>query len=163
MNPCLADGPYRYLLTRDTGLLSSGRVLFVMLNPSVADASQDDPTIRRCVGFASSWGYRHLDVVNLFAWRATDPADLEAQAAAGVDVVGPGNDSIIGAAIERADRVVAAWGWRAPRGRAADVVGAILSRGKPIWCLGRCNSGDPRHPLYVRSTQPLVLFAEPHA
>jgi len=72
LSPC---GQYRYVLWRDTGT-GEGSVVFIMLNPSTADATTDDPTIRRCLGFARHWGYRTLVVVNLFALRATNPRML---------------------------------------------------------------------------------------
>ena len=91
LSPC---GAYRYLLTRRFG---PGKKLatFVMLNPSTADAERDDATIRKCVGFARSWGCAGLQVVNLFAFRATDPTDLRMAD----DPVGPENDVWLGRAI----------------------------------------------------------------
>lgn len=91
-----ADGKYRYLLWREWRGThdpknwcwigpedSSGErygepkaCLFIMLNPSTADGAADDPTIRRCVAFAKSWKFERLEVVNLFAYRATDPRHL---------------------------------------------------------------------------------------
>src|SRR5262245_19133112 len=87
ISPC---GLYRYWLTR-TWDNSLRRVCWVMLNPSTADAEQDDPTIRRCVGFARSWGAGGIIVVNLFAFRASDPKALLRAA----DPVGPDNDGHI--------------------------------------------------------------------
>src|SRR5689334_19453129 len=81
-----ACGRYRYVLTRQVGP-GSRRATFVMLNPSTADATNDDPTIRRCIGFAREWGCGRLVVLNLFAFRATDPADLKRA----IDPVGPEN------------------------------------------------------------------------
>ena len=72
LSPC---NQYRYLLSR-TLQQGTGTCTFVMLNPSTADGLKDDPTIRRCLGFASDWGFRHMQVVNLFAWRATYPKDM---------------------------------------------------------------------------------------
>ena len=99
------DRCYRYLLRRRVGE-SSRRVLFIMLNPSKADEKRNDATIRRCVGFARSWGFGILEVVNLFALMSTNPeALLKAK-----DPVGPDNDAAIRAALEVADTVVLAWG-----------------------------------------------------
>jgi hypothetical protein len=128
-------------------------VAFVMLNPSTADAEVLDPTVRRCVGFARAWGFGGVQVVNLFAFRATDPRDLLRAAAP----EGPGNDRAILDATSRADRVVVAWGTRGThRGRASAVAG-LLEAGaiRPV-TLGTTRDGHPRHPLYVRGdTRPI--------
>jgi hypothetical protein len=87
---------YRYRLIHDwTG--SPERVAFIMLNPSTADERTLDPTIRRCIGFAKAWGFGGIDVVNLFAWRTTDPAALARVA----DPIGPRNDGMIAAALRQ--------------------------------------------------------------
>jgi hypothetical protein len=139
------DGRYRYALGRRWE--EGGRaVTFVMLNPSTADAEQDDPTIRRCIGLARGWGYNALTVLNLFAYRATDPAEL---AKVGVLAVGPRNDDYLRRHVEVGRPMVAAWGaHRMARQRAA----AVTSRlGIRWWCLGTTKDGSPRHPLYVRA------------
>ncbi len=139
------DGPYRYLLWRRWADAAS--VLFVMLNPSTADALRDDPTIRRCLGYARAWGFGAVEVVNLFAWRATDPRELRRAG----DPVGPGNDRVIAEAAARNHAVIAAWGLH----------GALLDRGSRVAallapfgarCLGATAAGMPRHPLYLRAT-----------
>lgn len=123
-----------------------------MLNPSTADATQDDPTIRRCIGFARDWGYGSLKVVNLFAFRATDPSILEGAA----DPIGPENDRHLVETCQQADLVVAAWGnYGRLLGRDRQVV-ALLASHSEIMCLGSTKCGNPRHPLYVRGdTQPM--------
>lgn len=142
---------YRYLLRRTWG--AGPRVAFVMLNPNVADATIDDPTIRRCVGFARRWGFRSVDVVNLFAYRARHPREL----ARAVDPVGPDNDRHLRRAIARADLIVCAWGaTRIAQPRAARL--AELLAGRAARCLGRTRSGAPRHPLYLRRDRSLVRF-----
>ena len=98
-------GLYRYLLTR-TWDAQCERVVFIGLNPSTADATEDDPTIRRIIGFARSWGYGGVDMLNLFAFRATDPSDLKAA----VDPVGPKNDRYLAEYTSRSHATVAAWG-----------------------------------------------------
>lgn len=150
-SPC---GTYRYLLTRELG--GPRTVLFVMLNPSTADASADDPTLRRCIGFARAWGFGRVEVVNLFAYRATKPADMLARLKAGEDVVGPENDQHIVHAVERAERVVLGWGANAarPQLRArATYVAEILVRGsyetEPPLCLRVTKEGCPEHPLMI--------------
>lgn len=147
-------GTYRYDLTRSWG--DGPWVTFVMLNPSTADAETDDPTIRRCMGFARSWGYDGIHVVNLFGFRAADPKALRAAA----DPLGPENNHYVKAAIERSDLVVVGWGaWYGTH--AIDLPARInLSwfterAGVPLRCLGKTKAGAPRHPLYVRADQPL--------
>ena len=133
-----ADRRYRYRLWRRW---DGARpvVAFVMLNPSTADARRDDPTIRRCIGFAKSWGFGGVEVVNLFAYRTTDPGELRRVA----DPVGADNDRHIQSAIARADLVVLAWGARA---RSRRLLSLPQAR-----CLGLTRAGQPRHPLYLRS------------
>ncbi len=146
------EGPYRYTLLRQISD-ARGRVLFIMLNPSTADAIQDDPTIRRCVGFARDWGFGQLEVCNLFAFRSTDPRALTAAA----DPVGPRNDAAIRRAVKRSDLVVTAWGAEGGRSRRAAEVSAMLAP-KTAFCLGRTLAGAPRHPLYVARRTALVPF-----
>lgn len=147
-------GAFRYTLWREWDR-EAPRLAWVLLNPSTADADVDDPTIRRCMSFAWRWGYGSIEVVNLYAWRASKPAALEA---AGFPV-GPGNDRAVRRAVRRADRVVVGWGAFAARD---DRFRAVLRRlGRvPLSCLGTTAGGQPRHPLYVRGdTEPLAYKA----
>jgi hypothetical protein len=142
LSPC---GRYRYALSRswDDDLPVA---LFVMLNPSTADADVDDPTIRRCVSFARSWGCGAITVANLYAYRATDPAEL----AVADDPVGPDNDYWIATLAADAELIVAAWGATAhPSPTRANSVRDLLRRACAVHCLGRTQHGHPRHPLYV--------------
>ncbi|BDA75123.1 hypothetical protein CAL7716_092890 [Calothrix sp. PCC 7716] len=100
----LIVGDYRYLLSRKWDA-SKPKITFVMLNPSTADANQDDPTLRKCINFAQSLGYGSLKVVNLFAYRATKPCELRKVA----DPVGPKNNYYIQLATRRASLVIVAW------------------------------------------------------
>lgn len=70
------DRKYRYSLSRVWDE-SKNKVMFIGLNPSTADETEDDPTIRRCINFAKSWGYVGLEMTNLFAFRATAPKDMK--------------------------------------------------------------------------------------
>ncbi len=138
-----ATGTYRYSLIR-TWEPSLPHVCFVMLNPSVADAERDDPTIRRCLGFARMWGYGSLEVVNLFAFCATRPTILFRA----TDPIGSANDHYIREAVVHASLVVAAWGNHGSRqGRTAEVLPLLRSP----YCLGVTAVGQPCHPLYLRS------------
>lgn len=146
------DGLYRYSLTRDVAPLTGfGLCTFVMLNPSTADAEQDDPTIRRCIRFASDWGYAQLKVVNLYAYRATDPGALW-----GVDdPIGRENDHVLSIVFGSSDLIVAAWGVNAKPERVATIMGWPI---RPRRCLGLTKNGAPRHPLYVpAATDPLMF------
>ena len=136
------DRRYRYLLIRRVGT-SHSRVLFIMLNPSAADEVRDDPTIRRCIGFAHDLGFGLLEVVNLFALMSTDPkALLDAE-----DPVGPDNDATIHDALRRADKVILAWGNDGLRHkrRCAEVMAMVSKTARP-YHLGLTQKGAPRHP-----------------
>lgn len=148
-----ADGVYRYALWRQWGL--GAPLVFVMLNPSTADAEQDDPTIRRCIGFAKREGAAGIHVVNLFAYRATNPAELFR---CPVDVVGPDNHRHLRSAGELGGPVVAAWGSH-PAATHLQVRWAQHALRVPLKCLGTTASGAPRHPLYIRGDQPLTDYA----
>lgn len=147
-----ADGCYRYLLTREISqrdllLPDRGVLLVVMLNPSTADAHDDDPTVRKLVAYAERWGYSRLVVVNLYALRSPYPTDLlEAE-----DPVGPANDAAIREAAAGADTVVAAWGMGpSPSLKIAARARAVIEMiGKPLYCLQVNDDGSPRHPLYL--------------
>lgn len=139
-------GAYRYRCSRSWDP-AGPRAAFVLLNPSAADARQDDPTLRRCIAFARAWGFGALDVVNLFARRTADPRRLARFA----DPVGPRNDRHVRAVVRAADFVLAGWG---NAGRLLDrhrAAGRLLAGGPPPHCLGVTARGCPRHPLYVPS------------
>jgi hypothetical protein len=128
-----------------------GTLTFVGLNPSTADETTDDPTIRRCVRFARDWGFDRLKMVNLYAYRATNPHDLWTAD----DPVGPENDHNLSLAFGGSDRIVVAWGSNA-QARRLERFEAIF-RGWQFWALGLTKDGFPRHPLYMRAdTQPFV-------
>jgi hypothetical protein len=145
------DGRYRYLLTR-SWRTDLPVVCFVMLNPSSADASVDDPTIRRCIDFARRWGYGGLTVVNLYAFRTPSPAELFAAH----DPVGCENDDFLATVCARASAVVAAWGAKVPHPeRKQAAVGGVEN----LKCLGTNRNGEPRHPLYVRADAVLQTYS----
>ncbi|WP_293371574.1 DUF1643 domain-containing protein [Nevskia sp.] len=138
---------HRYTLWREW-IGGQGYVQFIGLNPSTADEQQDDPTIRRCIGFAKAWGFSALCMTNLFAYRATDPKVMKAAA----DPVGPDNDSYLYWAASGAGLIVAAWGFHGVhRYRDAEVVRVVHSTGKPVHCLGKTKDRHPKHPLYLRA------------
>lgn len=145
-------GQYRWWLSRRWRQGGNGKVVcFVMLNPSTADGSVDDPTIRRCLGFTKSWGYSGLMVRNLFAYRATDPGELLRVA----DPIGPLGNRYLQEA-EQSDLVIAAWGADVPFGR--DLRARELLAGAKLFCLEKTKHGMPRHPLYARGDLQPVPF-----
>jgi hypothetical protein len=148
---------YRYLLKRTAESMAPMRstALFVMLNPSTADAQLDDPTIRRCRGFAKLWDCNGLAVANLYALRSKEPAALWSHP----DPVGPDNDDYLWNFARECGDVVCAWGSNARPERAARVASIMRDAGARLWCLGTTKDGSPRHPLYVRNDQPLIEWS----
>ena len=148
MSAIISDcGLYRYRLERH-GLSGSGAVAWIMVNPSTADASQDDATIRSCVRLASGLGYGSIEVVNVFAWRATKPDELLAAS----DPCGPRNEDIVKAAIRRCYIPICAWGAWPPADEASSYIrNAIRTERRAAFCFGKTKSGAPKHPLYVKS------------
>ncbi len=140
-SPCRT---YRYDLWREW-IGGDGYAMFVGLNPSTAGESNDDPTIRRCIDFAKSWGFSALCMTNLFAFRATLPEAMKAAS----DPVGPGNDQRLLEAAQSAGLVIAAWGTNgAHLGRAAAVRRMLPS----LHYLRLTKGGQPGHPLYLPKT-----------
>src|SRR4051794_15154257 len=140
-----ADRRHRHALWRvwdaDRGLCN-----FVMLNPSTADETVDDPTVARCTRRARAWGYGGLLVTNLFAFRTTDPAGLRADP----DPVGPGGNAAIVEAARASALVVCAWGNHgAYRGRASAVRALLDGLGVTPFHLALTRRGEPAHPLYL--------------
>ncbi len=160
-------GTYRYALWRawNPGLPVA---VFVMLNPSTADGTADDPTIRKCVGFAKRWECGAIYVVNLFAYRATDPKRLR-----GLDLddrCGQHNGSHLRRALSRMcspgvvpGPCVAAWG-RQPKRVLGDEPARLMSLARQervqLQCLGTAQDGNPRHPLMLAYATELQPYPE---
>ncbi len=146
------DEAYRYRLVREWA--AGPRVLFVMLNPSTATETQNDPTVERCERRARALGYGSFAVGNIFAFRATDPKVMRAV----TDPVGPGNDAAIVEMAAEAARVICAWGTHGVHlGRGAAVEASLRRAGVPLYHLGLSKGGLPKHPLYIGyDTQPVV-------
>jgi hypothetical protein len=149
-------GRYRYRLSRDLPLYPREKtIVWLMFNPSTADAQLNDPTIRKVRGFSSLWGYGHLDVYNVFAYRTTHPAKLWKC----LDPIGPENVEYL-KLIPYDVPVIAAWGGLNPKGNQRfaewwDAIRKMLSVRK-TFCLGKCkNGGEPRHPLMLPYSTPL--------
>lgn len=123
-----------------------GLCVFVCLNPSTATESVDDPTVRRCIAYATAWGYTTLQVLNLFAWRATDPAELYRAA----DPVGPANDGWLTRVGQAADMLVCAWGVHGHYlERGQQVLELLRELGTEPQALHLTADGSPGHPLYL--------------
>lgn len=152
------DGRYRYSLSREWDLRGE-QVCWIMLNPSIAGDERDDPTIRRCMGFARKWGYGGIVVVNLFAAIATFPADLAKMK----DPVGPHNDEAILQAI-KGRRVVCAWGnlgpWlRSNWHRDMTVATMVIDTARTnAHCLGLTKFGYPQHPVRLAGSKTMKPF-----
>ena len=151
---------YRYRLTR---LWDDAKPILAwcLLNPSTADASSTDPTLRRVIDFSSRWGYGSVEVVNLFAWRTPAPSGL----ANASDPVGAGNDGHIRRAADEADAMVVAWGNHGSvlnpasgSPRCSEVKALLDTHGLPLLALGATLKGQPRHPLYVPADRRPVRF-----
>ena len=134
---------YRYALWRQW---DAGRpdCAFIGLNPSTADEIVLDPTLRRCKGYAQDWGYGGIVMLNLFAYRATDPKDMKAQ----LDPVGPENDDYIWAITDAIHMVVCAWGAHGSYQQRDESV--IVTIQADMHALALTKDGHPRHPLYLK-------------
>ncbi|MBB5692613.1 DUF1643 domain-containing protein [Muricoccus pecuniae] len=157
-----ADGRYRTVLERRWDGLpfgSPGVCAWIMMNPSTADETVDDPTVRRARDFTRRWGFGAMVVLNAFALRATKPAMLlEAE-----DPVGPGNDAAIADWAARAERLVVAWGLppRPLRWRAAELAAILARAGAQPMALKVTADGQPGHPLYIAGDTPPRPWALP--
>jgi hypothetical protein len=161
-SPCRT---WRYTLTRETLVYHEERVgvtvraraprtvAFIGLNPSTADETVDDPTVRRCVEFARRWGFERMVMLNAFAFRATDPKLMKRAD----DPIGPNNDLYIKQQASECDLVVACWGnhalWHPKAGhpvtRQAEVMFALAEVGVTPTMFRRTKLGAPNHPLYL--------------
>lgn len=147
ISPC---GRYRYQLGRRWRL---GRtVLWIMLNPSIADADMDDRTIKRCIAFSQREGFGDMLVGNIYAYRSTDPSVLWTLGAG--EAHGPDNDKHLYAMARRADAVICAWGAHHP----AQWLGLQTLLVPRLQCLGKTKHGSPKHPLYLSADTPLESF-----
>ena len=152
---------YRYVLERDLlePLLMPARpkvASFIGLNPSTADEMVDDPTLRRCQAFARTWGYDRLRMLNMYAWRSTDPEALWGLP----DPVGPENDAHLTAGTADAGVIVCAWGVNAEAAREADLVRLLHGNGRSLSALKLTQDGRPNHPLYLPKSLVPIPYAE---
>lgn len=146
---------YRYVLWRNFVNEPVDPCLWVMLNPSTATEFEDDQTVRKCQDFSRIWGHDSCRVVNIFAWRSTDPKVLPHID----DPIGPQNDYYIREEALRAKRIICAWGnwgWVRDRSRAV----RQLLQPFECWCFKVTQSGEPNHPLYMPKTSPLIRYPQ---
>lgn len=142
---------YRYNLWRVWNQ-EAPRLLWCMLNPSTADHTKNDPTIRRCIDFSKRLGFGSTEIVNIFAFRSTDPKLLFTQ----LDPIGVKNDAAIRTARARCSKVICAWGEHGVLLDRGARVNELLKEFGPVFCLKRNTSGAPGHPLYIKGdTQPI--------
>ena len=138
------DRVYRYMLSRVWDE-TKATVLFIGLNPSTADEVQDDPTVKRCINFAKSWGYGGVVMANLFAYRTSRPIELKSAK----DPIGKDNDKWLKKLAKESDIVICAWGNHGHFQNRGNTVKAMLDK---LYYLSLNQSGEPAHPLYLKST-----------
>lgn len=146
---------YRYSLKIEWDN-KKGKVVFIMLNPSIADENEDDPTTKRCIYFAKKFGYGLLEIVNLFAYISTDYnrlKDIEKH-----EAIGRENQKYIDLALKSADKIIAAWGENATIHKRHRDIDELFA-GHDIDCLGSLTkTGHPRHPLYLSKNTELKPY-----
>lgn len=158
ISPC---GQYRYRLERQCE--GTGSTVIVMVNPSTADATENDATIRKLIGFGNRNQWGRLIVGNLFAYRATDVRELGKCA----DPVGGGNDPALIAMMSGADRLICAWGPlskqpRYHRGRWRQVMNIARVTGQQPLCIGEpAQCGHPKHPLMLPYASAILPWSQP--
>jgi len=146
---------YRFVLWRFWN--DSPRVLFIGLNPSTANELQNDPTIRRCLGFAEKWGYGGMYFCNLFAYVSTDPRALSSE-----EALHSANIPAIMMATKLVVMTVAAWGDGIELVENGQLIAAhIKELIESSWCFGLTQKGNPKHPLYLSGETEVVMFETP--
>lgn len=147
---------YRYSLQHrfdDQPIGIAKRILFILLNPSIAAETVSDPTFTRVAGFARREGASIVEIANLFAWVATQPADMFNA----TSPIGPENNAHLLISASAADVIICGWGTDGDYGhRSRDVLG--LLSGYPLHCLGTNKDGSPKHPLYLSASTPLIPY-----
>lgn len=149
-SPCRT---WRYVLWRIWNS-SEPPCLFIGLNPSTADETTDDPTVRRCIRFAQHWGFGGLWMMNAYAFRATDPHVMKRHPSP----IGDENDLHLAGRAKHAGQVIAAWGTHCDPARARRVCEVV---DRAVLCLGKTKRGAPKHPLYLRSDTLRELYWVP--
>jgi hypothetical protein len=151
------DKKYRYVLTREWNKNGSKSLNFLMCNPSTADASILDPTVKKCVKWAVVWGYDRLIVTNVFAYRSTDVKQLYKVG----DPIGMNNDNHLEETFEKCKNglVVAAWGNNGTYLSRDTVAQALATKaGVNLFCLRTTKNGNPEHPLYLPKNLKSIIW-----
>lgn len=144
------DRLYRYVLWR-TWDISLPSLMMIGLNPSKANELDNDPTIRRCLGFAKLWGFGSLHMTNLFAYMATLPNDLKNAD----DPIGEENNHWLVETSKRVEKIVFAWG---VHGKFNNRDEEVINLFQNAFCIGVTKEGFPKHPLYLRKDLHPVIF-----
>lgn len=154
-SPCRT---WRYTLWRHWDWRGDAHcVAFIGLNPSTADETKNDPTVRRCINYAKEWGYGGMYMLNIFGYRATDPAVMKAA----LDPVGPENDRTIAKHVRRCGLVIACWGVHGAFSEREQRITQLPQVRQKLHCLGQTKAGHPRHPLYLpKSARPVLWQAD---
>ena len=149
LNDCIfsPDRKYRYVLThRWDELMPERACMWIGLNPSTADEQQLDPTLRRIKGFCMAHDFNCFHMLNIFAFRSTDPKIMKQES----DPTGQENDRWLTETADKCSLVVACWGAHGRHlGRSAEVISLLSNYGKTLRCLGKTKDGFPAHPLYM--------------
>lgn len=154
----MLEGDYRYSLIREWDESNQKRVVFVLLNPSTADNVEEDQTTKVCIEFAKRWGYGSLQIVNLFAYRATDPNDLK-KVKDYNKMVGEHNYGFLQSALQSASKIVVAWGEHGKiQKRYMDESLKSLFSNFRLYCFREIANNQPKHPLGVNYNIPLKEF-----
>lgn len=149
------DRVYRWSLWRRwKSCRPNEMIAFVGLNPSTADETEDDPTVRRCINFAKAWGYPGMLMMNAFAFRGTDPQDMRKAE----DPVGEFNDLALLSVHLGVKKTVCCWGNHGLHRCRGDLVEQMLRREKGLFIFGLTKAGCPKHPLYLPNTSELQLW-----
>jgi hypothetical protein len=152
------DRKYRYTLWRQWEEVENW-VAFIGLNPSIADETEDDPTVRRCINFAKKWGYSGMFMLNIFAYRATDPKEMKAAE----DPIGIANNRYINITIYDSDRVVLCWGNHGSHIHRNAAVAELVSYHSNVVHFGLTKSREPKHPLYLSNNAQLYIWGDNNA
>lgn len=150
------DDMYRYLLWR-TWDETRPRLLWILLNPSRANAQDNDRTVNRCIHFSREWGYGSLEIVNLFAFRTPSPQNLWSA----LDPIGSENDCYIDKAVARAKDIIVAWGEHGVYKQRNLEICALLAKypKRQLDCLGKALNGSPRHPARLARSASRIPFS----
>jgi hypothetical protein len=158
LREAVLEGNYHYTLKREWDKNNSKSVVFILLNPSTADDEEDDQTTKICIEFAKRWGFGSMQIVDLFAYRATDPKELK-RLDNYVTMVGKQNNVYIQKALNEADKIVVAWGEHGTlKNRYKDQELKELLSKYPLYCFRVIAKNQPKHPLGVSYHTPLIEY-----